>query len=108
MLNRSHALAAAALAAALFAAPAPALAKPCPGGDVAPTIARVDQARHATLCLLNHERALHGLRHLRANRRLRSAASAYSWAMVRNDFFDHVSPSGSTLSSRVHKTAYLA
>ena len=106
MLNRSHAIAAAALSAALFAAPASA--SPCPGGDVVPSNANVPQARHATLCLLNHERAMHGLRRLHASRKLRSAASAYSWAMVRNDFFDHVSPSGSTLLGRVRKTAYLS
>jgi uncharacterized protein YkwD len=108
MLNRSHAIGAAALAAALAAAPAPASAKPCPGGDVMPSAATIVQARHATLCLLNHERRMHGLRHLRSSRSLRSAASAFSWAMVRDDFFNHVSPGGSTLVGRVRKTAYLS
>ena len=106
MLTRSTAFAAAALAAAVFASPASA--RPCPGGDVMPTTANVDQASHSTLCLLNHQRVIHGLRRLHPSRRLRSAARSYSWAMVRNDFFDHTSPNGSTLLSRVRKTAYLA
>jgi uncharacterized protein YkwD len=108
MLTRSHAIGAAALAAALAAAPAPATASPCPGGDVVPSAANIVKARHATLCLLNHERRMHGLRRLRSSRSLRSAASAYSWAMVRDDFFNHVSPAGSTLVGRVRKTAYLS
>jgi len=106
MLPRPTAPAAAALAAAVCAAPASA--QPCPGGDVTPTAANVAQARHATLCLLNHERKMRGLHRLRSSRSLRGAASAYSWAMVRDDFFNHVSPSGSTLVGRVRRTAYLA
>src|SRR3954452_2966821 len=107
MLTRSHAIGAAALTAAL-AAPASAFASPCPGGDAVPTATNIVQARHATLCLLNHERRMHGLRRLRASHSLRTAANAYSWSMVRDDFFDHVSPGGSTLVGRVRKTAYLS
>src|SRR4051812_50198506 len=106
MLTRPAALAAATLACALLAAPASAA--PCPGGDVTPDAGNVAATRHATLCLLNHERTTHGLRRLRSSAKLRSAATAYSWAMVRNDFFDHVSPGGSTLVGRIRKTAYLA
>src|SRR3954454_11134629 len=108
MLTRSHAIGAAALAAALAAAPATATASPCPGGDAVPNAATIVQARHATLCLLNQQRRAHGLRRLRASLSLRNAASAYSWAMVRDDFFNHVSPHGSTLVGRVRKTAYLS
>ena len=106
MLTRSTAFAAAALVAAVLATPASA--RVCPGGDVTPTTANLAQASHSTLCLLNHQRVIHGLRRLHSSRKLRSAANAYSWAMVRHDFFNHVSPSGSTLLSRVRKTAYLA
>src|SRR3954469_9796110 len=103
---RSAALAGAALASVLLAPPASA--KPCPGGDVMPNSGNTAATRHATLCLLNRERRMRGLRHLRQSASLRSAAQAYSWAMVRNDFFDHVSPSGSTLVGRIRRTAYLA
>ena len=73
-----------------------------------PTSRNTAATRHSTLCLLNHERRMRGLHRLHPSLKLRSAAEAYSWAMVRNDFFDHVSPGGSTLVGRVRKTAYLA
>ncbi|HEY3187991.1 MAG TPA: CAP domain-containing protein [Solirubrobacteraceae bacterium] len=109
MPRRNPLVAAAALVAAV-AAPASASAsrRPCPGGDRVPTAATIAKARHSTLCLLNHVRHQHGLRRLRPSGKLRSAAQAYSWAMVRNDFFDHVPPQGSTLLGRVRKTAYLS
>jgi len=107
-MPRRHVLATAALVAAVVApTPASAAGRPCPGGDVVPT-ANIAKARHSTLCLLNRIRVAHRLRRLRPSGKLRSAAQAYSWAMVRNDFFDHVSPHGSTLLGRVRKTAYLS
>jgi uncharacterized protein YkwD len=109
MSFRSTAISAAAMAAALLAVPTTAsAAKTCAGGNLVPSSANVAAVRHATLCLLNHERRAHGLHPLRSNGKLRSAAQGYTWAMVRNDFFDHVSPGGSTLMSRVRSTAYLA
>src|SRR2546423_15307984 len=108
-MPRRHLLATAALVAAVVApASASAAGRPCPGGGLVPTTANVAKARHSTLCLLNRVRVQHGLRRLHPSAKLRSAANAYSWAMVRNDFFDHVSPGGSTLVSRVRKTAYLS
>jgi uncharacterized protein YkwD len=108
MSFRSTAISAAAMAAALFAVTTPASAAPCAGGDVVPTQSNAQTVRHATLCLLNNQRRMHGLRSLRESAKLRSAAQGYTWAMVRNDFFDHVSPGGSTLLGRVRSTAYLA
>jgi len=107
-MPRSTALAAAAMAAALLAAPTPASAAGCAGADVVPTSSNGATVRHATLCLLNRERSSRGLGRLRSSGKLRRAAQSYSWAMVRHDFFDHVSPNGSTLLGRVRKTAYLA
>jgi uncharacterized protein YkwD len=104
---RSTALTAA-LATALLAVPSAASAASCAGGDVVPTPSNAVTVRHATLCLLNQQRAAHGLRKLHESAKLRSAAQGYTWAMVRNDFFDHVSPGGSTLLGRVRSTAYLA
>jgi uncharacterized protein YkwD len=106
MSFRSTAFAATTMATALLAAPATASA--CAGGDVVPTPSNGVTVRHATLCLLNQQRAAHGLRKLRESAKLRSAAQGYTWAMVRNDFFDHVSPGGSTLLGRVRSTAYLS
>jgi uncharacterized protein YkwD len=64
--------------------------------------------RSATLCLVNAERTTRGLVALTANAQLGKAAQNYSRAMVRESFFDHVSPNGSTLVSRVRRgTGYL-
>ena len=108
MSRRSKALTALATAAALLGVPASASAAGCAGGNVTPTQSNAVAVRHATLCLLNQQRAAHRLRKLHASAKLRSAAQAYTWAMVRNDFFDHVSPGGSTLMSRIRSTAYLS
>ncbi len=92
--------------AALAFAPATALA--CDNADDIPTADSISEARDATLCLLNKERTSRGLRKLRNNSRLRDAAQSYSRNMVVNDFFDHVSPGGSTMVSRVKATRYLS
>lgn len=90
--------------AAMLALAAPASA--CPGKDVVPARGAVEEARKATLCLLNAERRAHGLRAVRENRRLRRAAVRHSRAMVRDRFFEHTSPSGSTMAGRVARTGY--
>lgn len=61
----------------------------------------------ATLCLMNAERRAHGLRPLRSQGSLHRAAQRYARSMVRQGFFDHVSPAGSTMMTRVRATAYL-
>ena len=79
-----------------------------PGADVMPAHDNVLGLRGATLCLVNAERQKRGLRRLASNAQLTKAAQSYSRAMVRDQFFDHVSPGGSTLLSRVRRgTRYL-
>jgi uncharacterized protein YkwD len=107
MLAASRTLAAAALTAAAFAAPTSASAASCAGGDAMPTSSNLRVVRQATLCLLNRERAAHGLRRVHPNAKLRGAAQRYSRKMVQAGFFDHVSPGGSTMVDRVSKTGYL-
>jgi uncharacterized protein YkwD len=63
--------------------------------------------RRATLCLVNGERTQRGLSRLTARRELETAATRYGRQMVAQRFFDHVSPSGSTLVQRVRQTGYL-
>jgi uncharacterized protein YkwD len=88
---------------------APALASACAGADVAPSSTNVATARAATLCLLNEQRKAHGLGRLRAHRMLQNAAQNYAGQMVKGRFFDHVSPTGSTLEQRIRQnTRYLA
>ncbi len=107
MTHRS--LIAAITASLALAAPGGAsAAAPCPGADLTPSSENVVQLRTATLCLLNRERTRRGLKRLSESPQLRKAASNFSQSMVRESFFDHVSPGGSTLLSRVHhSTAYL-
>jgi uncharacterized protein YkwD len=88
---------------------APALASACTGADETPSARTITKARAATLCLLNEQRAAHGLGRLRAHRSLQGAAQRYAGAMVRGGFFSHVSPTGSTLEQRIRRgTRYLA
>jgi uncharacterized protein YkwD len=94
----------AALAAAPAAAPA---ATGCPGAHLKPTAAHAAQVRTATLCLLNRERTRHGLPRLHQHRSLSHAATRYARLMVSKHFFDHVSPSGSTMAQRIKRTNYL-
>jgi uncharacterized protein YkwD len=102
------AFALAALASCLLTLPAAAsAARPCAGSGARPTAANAARVRHATLCLLNRQRAAHGLPRLREQRSLAHAARSYAHQMVRHRFFDHVSPSGSTMAQRVKRTRYL-
>jgi uncharacterized protein YkwD len=79
----------------------------CAGANLTPSAASATKVRAATLCLLNRQRTLHGLRRLRAQRSLSHAATSYARLMVSKHFFDHVSPAGSTMASRIGHTAYL-
>jgi uncharacterized protein YkwD len=97
----------AAVAIAPAAANAHAHAAPCAGAHLAPSPAHAAQVRRATLCLLNRQRAAHGLRKLRIHRSLAHAATSYAHLMVRRHFFAHVSPSGSTMAQRIKHTNYL-
>jgi uncharacterized protein YkwD len=83
--------------------PAPAAAAACQNTHV--TGHPVREAR-ATLCLINRERTRRGLGALKRNAALERAAVAYSRLMVRQNFFDHVSPGGSTPQSRVRHAGY--
>jgi uncharacterized protein YkwD len=79
----------------------------CADAKLRPTNQNLERIRAATLCLLNAERADHGMPALRANGRLARAAEAYSAKMVRRRFFAHVCPEGSTLKSRLRSVKYL-
>lgn len=94
-----------ALAAGLTTA-SPAAAADCANADAAPGTVAQAALQDATLCLLNAERAKVGVKPLKQHRKLEQAAFRFSKEMVDKRFFDHVSPSGSTLSSRVKKVKY--
>jgi uncharacterized protein YkwD len=104
----ASALAGAALPAAASAVPLAKSAQRCANADLVPTTANLAQVRSATLCLMNAERRARGLRRLKSNSRLRTAAQRYAEEMVRKDFFGHVSPSGTTVLQRIKKATYLS
>jgi uncharacterized protein YkwD len=105
--RRMPAIAVAFAALAVSAAPAAAQSgASCGGTDAIPSAANIDRVRSATLCLLNAERAKRGLPALRTDGALRGVAGRFAQQMVRQRFFDHVSPAGSTMVGRIKGTAY--
>jgi uncharacterized protein YkwD len=78
----------------------------CANARVRPGTASDETYEHAVACLVNVERARAGLADLHYDRRLARAASSFSSSMVREGFFDHVSPEGSTLTQRAHAAGY--
>lgn len=105
---RAAAVAAAAVTTlAAGAAPGTAAVTPCAGATTSVTPATAATASRATLCLVNRERAERGLVPLRRDAALSGAATRHAGQMVRQQFFDHESPDGSTLLTRVRATGYL-
>jgi uncharacterized protein YkwD len=79
----------------------------CESADALPGQVSVTDARDAVLCLMNAERTARGLKRLRAQPDLAEAAGRFARQMVRDRFFDHTSPGGSTMVSRIKATSYL-
>ena len=103
-------LAAAVLAAATLVGaigPATADAGTCARATASPSRAGEAGAVHATLCLVNAVRRNHGLRVLRLDPRLSSAAREHSRDMVRRHYFAHYTPEGLSPAQRVRATGYL-
>lgn len=97
-----------ALVALLSLGPAAAqAATPCADAAADPTAGNGKAIRRATLCLLNRERARHGLKPLRSNGRLRTAALRHSGHMARAKFFEHTTPAGTSMTARVRRAGYL-
>jgi uncharacterized protein YkwD len=78
----------------------------CPNLDVALTTANAVEIRQSVLCLINAERSQRGLRQLRENAKLRSAASRHASDMVRGGFFAHTAPDGDTFVDRIVHAGY--
>jgi uncharacterized protein YkwD len=94
---------------ALTATTAATPAKPaagCRDKTLVPDGLNAKRIRAATICLVNARRRTHRLPPLKANRDLERAAQSYSRLMVRQRFFDHIAPDGSTLDTRVARTRY--
>jgi uncharacterized protein YkwD len=109
MARRRHAaLLASVLAALALAAPTVAQADDCAGADAEPAADNLVLIGQATLCLLNQQRAGAGLAPLTESGQLTVASAGYSQRMVAESFFEHDSPDGTTLVTRVKGTGYLS
>ena len=92
------------LAAVLVLLAAPA-ASACPGADADPAAGGAGPARAAVVCLVNQERAAHGLGRLAGNRTLTRAGRRHARDMVSRGYFSHDTPEGVTPQARA--AAYL-
>ena len=72
-----------------------------------PSPADVALVRAAVLCLINRARAVQLEMPLTINPDLQRAAELHSAEMVGEDYFEHVSPAGSTPVTRVTSTGYI-
>jgi uncharacterized protein YkwD len=81
----------------------------CPGSQVQPEPSVVSEAEFnsSILCLLNQQRTSHGLKALRMNSKLGSAAGEHSTSMNLNGYFSHDSPDGSSFENRISATGYM-
>lgn len=83
-------------------------AKPaCADSELPPTQDNLARERAAVLCLVNVERTKRGLVKLRNNPSLEKVARAYARRLVKEHFFSHVAPDGTTMVDRIHLTSYL-
>jgi uncharacterized protein YkwD len=79
----------------------------CANADAVPSAANLDAVRAAVVCLHNQIRAQNGLPLLKGNTKLRRAAEAHSAEMVSSGYFEHTSPSGSTMIDRILAAGYV-
>jgi uncharacterized protein YkwD len=92
----------------LAVAAAPASAGACASADAAVGQASTTQLANAAVCLLNQERAKHGLRAFRVNRRLTTAATRHVRDMVARGYFSHDTRGGGSFFDRIRRTGYIA
>jgi uncharacterized protein YkwD len=90
---------------ALLALPA-ASALACAGAEARPGTVSSRAYTVAVECLVNQQRAGAGLGALSHDAHLARAARRFSSSMVRERFFAHVSPAGSTLGARARAAGY--
>jgi uncharacterized protein YkwD len=83
------------------------LATPCQNTELAPEAGNLELVRTATLCLVNQERARNGEGPLKVSSELQQAAQSHTEAMVVEDYFAHISPSGETPVDRIQAAGYI-
>jgi uncharacterized protein YkwD len=106
-MRRIRQLAVSSLLALTAVGAAPAMASAaCPAATRTPAAMGADRATHATLCLLNRERARRGLGRLQLDRKLSRAARGHAGDMVARHFFSHASLDGATFAARIARTGW--
>ena len=78
-----------------------AVASACTGADADPTQDARSVVEAATVCLLNVERAAHGLAPVTFDATLSGVAEGHARDMINRHYFAHVSPDGGTLTDRL-------
>jgi uncharacterized protein YkwD len=81
-------------------------ARGCAGAHLIPTAANLARIQAATLCLVDAQRAAHGLRALRENAQLQVAAQTHATQMVARNYFNHVGPAGDSPLHRAVAAGY--
>jgi uncharacterized protein YkwD len=92
-----------------LAAPASAPAsgtRACQAAGVRPPHAAKRSVAHAIVCLINIERAKHGLRPLRLSKRLTRAGRRHVLDMARFNYFSHDGRRGSSFVDRIMRAGY--
>jgi uncharacterized protein YkwD len=84
----------------------PQAADPCGAVTATPQTAGIPIAGQATLCLLNRQRAQHGLPPLLENRLLDTQAQLHSQDMVTRNYFEHTTPDGLSVEDRLRNAGY--
>jgi uncharacterized protein YkwD len=102
------ALVVAAAAAALLVPTAAASAKQteCANAHNEPTAQTIATTEDSVNCLINVERLAHGLRPVTHDGVLGKAAREFADDMVKRQYFSHVTPTGGTLTDRMHAVRY--
>jgi uncharacterized protein YkwD len=65
------------------------------------------QMESSITCLINDQRAAHGLAGVTPNADLRQAALSHSKEMIDESYFEHTSPAGLTFMDRIESTGYM-
>ena len=82
-------------------------AEGCPGSGDLPTQERIQATRAAILCVLNVERARHGLPALTRNPLLELSSQRHSQDMALRKYFEHDTPEGVDSHTRINVAGYL-
>jgi uncharacterized protein YkwD len=100
-------LVAAACAVALLPVPTAGAQQACPAAQATPAEVSKRAIVRATVCVLNEQRARHGLRPLGLNGRLSQAAHRHAADMARRNYFAHDTPGGGSFVDRIRRAGYL-